>query len=336
MSGSNPKLNQLRLLQLAVCAVALVGAATLIGLGLIGYGSSPGVWMVAAGGLLLFFAILAITVMPVLLKIESTQARQLDEIRELHEKTSKQLAHLENIAANTLISDAAKSLANRERELDALRSVIRDDIRNERWEAALTLINEMERRFGYRDEAERSREELDDARNDRIQLRLNEAIEIIEAHFRVFDWERAAREIDRLRNALPDEPRVQALDARMTMLRELRKQELLRMWDEAVRNEDTDHAIELLKDLDLYMSRSEAQALEDSARQIFKQRLLQLGIQFRFAVNEKRWQDALHIGLDIVREFPNTRMANEVRELLDTLRERARQAEGDLAGAKAR
>jgi len=333
---SNPKLNQLRMLQLSVCAATIVGAAVLIGLGLIGYGASPTVWMVASGGFLLLLAVLAITIMPVLLKIESTQSRQLDEIRELHEKSTRQLTQLDAIAANTLISDAAKSLANRERELEALRSVIRDDLRNERWEAALTLINEMERRFGYRDEAERSREELDDARNDRIQAKLNEAIEIIEAHFRVYDWERASREIDRLRNALPDEPRVQALDSRMASLREQRKQELLRMWDEAVRNEDTDHAIELLKDLDLYLSRSEAQALEDSARQIFKQRLLQLGIQFRFAVNEKRWQDALHIGLDIIREFPNTRMANEVRDLLDTLRERARHIEGDLAGAKTR
>ena len=47
-------------------------------------------------------------------------------------------------------------------------------------------------------------------------------------------------------------------------------------------------------------------------------------MQFRFAVSERRWQDALDIGLELIRDFPNARMANEVREVMDTLRERAR------------
>jgi len=47
------------------------------------------------------------------------------------------------------------------------------------------------------------------------------------------------------------------------------------------------------------------------------------------------WQDALGIGLELIREFPNARMANEVREALDTLRERRRQGfESEEAGTK--
>lgn len=336
VTAPDPRMKQLRLLQTIAFGVALLVAAALIGLGLIGYGNWPGVWMVAAGAVLLFLAVMAMTLAPLVFKIESTVVRQLSEFRDLHQTVTKQLARLEDIATNTSISDAAKSLTNREQELQTLRNVIREDIRNERWEAALTLINEMERRFGYKDEADRSREELDDARNDRIQAKLNEAIEIIEAHFRAFDWDRAAREIERLMHALPEDSRVLALDGRMATLRDQRKQELLKHWDDAVRNDDTDHAIELLRDLDLYLSRSEAQALENSARQVFKQRLMQVGIQFRFAVNEKRWQDALNIGLELIREFPNARMANEVRELLDTLRERARHThDPEHAAAKA-
>jgi hypothetical protein len=208
------------------------------------------------------------------------------------------------------------------------------DIRVERWDAALALIDEMERRFGYHEEADRIREELDDARNDKIQTRLFEAVEMIESHLQSREWDRAQHEIDRLITALPNEPRVLALSDRLHSAREIHKQELKASWEDAVRRSDTDHAIDVLRALDQYLSPAEAQALQASARNVFKEKLLQLGIQFRFAAKERRWQDALDIGLDLIRDFPNARMANEVRELLDTLRERARQvaeAEGAVA-----
>jgi hypothetical protein len=112
----------------------------------------------------------------------------------------------------------------------------------------------------------------------------------------------------------------------MNVLKEQHKQELKLAWDEAIRRNDTDQAIDILKGLDQYLSPAEAQELQDSARHVFKEKLLQLGVQFRFAVNEKRWSDALTVGLDIIRDYPNARMANEVRDVLDTLREKARAA----------
>ena len=303
----------------------MIGAAILMVLGISGQGNAAGIWMFAAGGFVLFAAIWLMTVMPLILKMESNLARQLDSFRDLHEILTKHSAMLEAIAENTRISDAAKSLARRDQELDALRESIRDDIRKEKWDAALTLIDEMERRFGYKEEADRVRVELDDARKDRIQTKLSEAVEMIESHFQSHEWDRAQGEIDRLVNALPDDSRVLSLQDRIKALRDQHKQELRAAWDDAVRRNDTDHAIDVLKELDVYLSPAEAQALQTSARNVFKEKLLQLGIQFRFAVTERRWQDALTTGLELIRDFPNARMANEVREAMDTLRERARQ-----------
>ena len=116
------------------------------------------------------------------------------------------------------------------------------------------------------------------------------------------------------------------LHRRMKELQEQHKLELKRAWEEAVRRSDTDRAIDVIRELDQYLSPAEAAALQSSARHVFKEKLVQLGVQFRFAVTEKRWQDALATGLELIREFPNARMANEVREALDTLRERARLA----------
>lgn len=334
MTTPTERFSQVRWLQNVIAVAAIVGGVILMGLGLIGYGASANVWMAAAGAVVIFAAVWLMTVTPLVLKMESTIARQLNEIRDLNESMTKQLGAMQDIAENTRISDAAKSLARRDQELEALRNAIRDDIRKESWEAALTLIDEMERRFGYKEEADRIREELDDARNEKIQVRLAEAVEMIEGQFAAHEWARAQGEIDRLVNALPDDPRVVSLQERMKVLREQHKNGLRASWDDAVRRHDTDHAIDVLRELDQYLSPAEAQTLQQSARNVFKEKLLQLGIQFRFAVTERRWQDALTTGLELIREFPNARMANEVREVLDTLRERARNPEPQTTGAR--
>ncbi|RME38980.1 MAG: hypothetical protein D6788_06360 [Planctomycetota bacterium] len=322
------RFSQLRFVQHVVCITAIVLAVAMAAVGGVhwGRGEADGVWLIASGVFLAFFAIMFMTYATLILKMESTSSRQLDQLRELHDLLDKQTPLLESIAENTRISDSARALAHRDQELEALRTAIREDLRAERWEAALHLVDQIERRFGYKEEADQLREEVDDARNAAIERKLNEAIEMIESHLAARDWARAQVEIDRLMNALPDNARVLVLQDRMKVLQEEHKQELKLAWAEAVERSDTDRAIEILRQLDQYLSPAEAQELRDSARTVFKEKLLQLGVQFRLAVEEKRWQDALTAGLEIIREFPNARMASEVREVLDTLRERARQA----------
>ncbi|MEK6799882.1 MAG: hypothetical protein AABZ12_13025 [Planctomycetota bacterium] len=333
MSGSPGSFQRLRVLQVMACMAGLLSGVLLVGLGFMGYGSSPNAWMAVAGVVVTGTSLFLLTIVPVLLRAEATLARQLSVARDITDALARQTTAIDAIVRNTSLSDAAKSLARRDEELQALRAAINEDIRHEKWEAALNLIDEIERRFGYREEAERSREELDEARNARIQATLAEAIEMIEGYFASHDWERAEFEIERLANALPDDARVLSLTDRMRTLKEQHKQELRVAWEDAVRRNDTDLAIEVLKGLDQYLSPAEAQVLQSTARHVFKEKLLQLGVQFRFAVNERRWSDALETGLELIREFPNARMANEVREVLDTLRERARQvAEATASG----
>lgn len=328
MPSSPVRFSQLRWLHSTACILSMIGAFTVLLLGAIGYGELPRLWMMVVGGAWLFLSVALMTFMPLLIKMESTMARQLGEIRDFGSALEKQTAALQAIEQNTRISDAAKSLAHREQEIEAVRCAIREDIRQENWDAALKLIDEMEVRFGYRQEAEAIREELDDGRNLAIQDRLQDAIQVLELHFREHAWDRAQSEIDRLMHVLPDDAKVLGLMERMKSLKAKHKQELLQAWDEAIRRSDVDHAIDVLKEVDQYLSPAEVNVLHASARDVFKEKLLQLGVQFRFAVKERRWQDALDIGLELVRDFPNARMANEVRDALDTLRERARGTDG--------
>lgn len=323
MSNGPGRFSQLRWLQTIAAVLGLIGGGALIGLGLTGYAENAQAWMIAAGGFVIFLVVIVMTVAPLLIKIEATQSRLLGEIRDLNDAVSNESRKLEAIVENTRISDAAKSLARRDEELEALRAAIRNDIRTERWAAALSLIDEIEQRFGFAEEAEQLREEVDDARSDRIQNKLTEAIEIVEGYFARYEWDRAKAEIERLTRALPNDQRAASMFDRMKELREKHKRELLVDWEEAVRRADTDHAIEVLKELDMYLTPQEAQNLADAARSVFKEKLIQLGIQFRFAVKERRWNDALDIGIEIMRDYPNSKMASEVREAMDRLRELA-------------
>ena len=107
------------------------------------------------------------------------------------------------------------------------------------------------------------------------------------------------------------------------MARTGHKRSLLQAYGEAVRKNDVDKSIELLRELDRYLTPQEAAALEESVRGVFKAKLHNLGVQFAISVTDQQWADAVATGEEIIREFPNTRMAQEVREKMGLLRSRA-------------
>ena len=106
--------------------------------------------------------------------------------------------------------------------------------------------------------------------------------------------------------------------------RDEHKKVLLSRWDEAVKKNQIDEGIEILQLLDNYLSPKEAAALEESARGVFRAKLSSLGVQFKMLVTEKKWGEALRIGKEIIDEFPNSRMAQEVRDKLGVLEGRAK------------
>ncbi len=101
------------------------------------------------------------------------------------------------------------------------------------------------------------------------------------------------------------------------------KKELLARWDKAVQDNDVEQGVELLKLLDQHLTPTEAAALEESARGVFKAKLHNMGVQFSLFVTEKKWSRALKIGREIIDEYPNSRMAQEVRDKLEVLEKRA-------------
>lgn len=306
-------------------AVVIAAGIVLLIMGLTRFGEDAGGAMlfVAGGVMLVFSAIVANAAITGLFKIEATTHRLHNVLMECNAALTAQGDSLAMIAQNSQVSDATRSVLNRQKERDLYRQAIEEDTAKGDYEAALFLIEEMEQRFGLTQEAQKLREGIQSQHVTSMQVKLDEAIKHIEQLFQQHEWARAESEIERLLKLLPNAEQAKQLPERLKQSQEKYKNKLLKEWDRAVKRNDIDLAIDLLRELDQYVSADEARRLEESARDVFKAKLLQLGVKFRFAAQEQRWQDALEVGLQIVEEFPNSRMATEVQNKMAVLRERA-------------
>lgn len=325
MYSQAARFSQLRHLLTVVVVVAIVGAAVLIGLGIVRLSKPDGLWMIVVGTGVILASVIVAVIAFIALKIDANTLRLSTAIHDLHEEIERQGGRLNAIAESTRLSDAAKSIAHREEELNALRGAIYDDINLHDWEAAAYLVSEMERRFGHREEAQQLREKLIEGRSEFYDEEVGKALPHVRRLFETHEWSQAAQEIGRLVTAFPNEPRFVQLMEELATRKEARKQQLVKQFTAAVERDDIDidAGMAVLKELDEYLTRDEAARLEESARKVVRGKLQQLGVRFRFAVTEERWRDALEVAVSIMNEFPNSQMAREVQDRLAILRERA-------------
>jgi len=261
---------------------------------------------------------------------DATVKRSEEAMNALAERLQAMTVILTEVSEANLLSDRAKSVAYREKDRDALRRAIREDMAKRDWEAALLLADEMERLFGYRQEAMKFREEIHRAQEDVVRRHVNEGLGVIDRHCRAEAWSDALREAERLMNLYRGDALVANLPAEIENRRLGHKKQLQESWQDALNRKDVDGAIEILKKLDLYLTRTEADAMQDTVRNLFKEKLNNLKTQFALAVQDHKWGEAVRLGDTIVRDFPNSGIAQEVKGRLDGLRQRA--AEPATAG----
>jgi hypothetical protein len=234
------------------------------------------------------------------------------------------------VTENQLLSDRAKTVAFREKDRDAVRRAVHEEIARGDWEAAIALANDIEKTFGYKEEADRFRQEITSKRSEIMQKHIADQTAAVDRFTAAEAWGQAFQEAQRIMAMYPGDEQVMRLPQEIEARRQARKKELLDNWHEAVQRHDVDNSIEVLKRLDVYLTPAEAETMQETARGIFKEKLSILRTQFAMAVQDRRWNEALTLGDQIMTEFPNTRMAQEVREKMDMLRQRA--GNGEPAG----
>lgn len=275
-------------------------------------------WLLIAG---------VVIALPVAMSIESvrqsTFVHQDELINKLSERLEQVCLLLSEVTENQLISDRTKAVAFRDKDRDTVRRAVQEEITRHDWEAALRLVNDIEMVFGYKAEADRFREEINTRRSDLTQKQISQEMPTVERYIAAEAWPQALQEAHRVMALFPNDAKIQALPTEIENRRQACKKKLLDSWNEAVQKHDVDGSIEILKHLDLYLTPTEAEGMQETARGVFKEKINLLKLQFAAAVQEKNWAEAIRLGDSIVSEFPNSRMAQEVSQTMEMLRQRA-------------
>jgi hypothetical protein len=318
-----------------IYVVAIVLALATLGCGIYQVVTDQEGWAMVGAGCLGLVAVLASW--PITLCLHDARCSRAGEreatMQPLIERIDQMSILINTISEQQLLSDRAKSIAYRVKDREAVRRAISEEMAKQDWEAALVLADEIERGFGYRGEAARVRAEIDQRRQENVRRQINDVMGTIDRHTRAEQWSAALREAERLMQMFPDNEQVRSLPVEIENRRQAHKRQLLSSWTDAVARHDVDGSIEILKQLDTYLTPSEAESMQETARSVFKEKLNNLGKQFGAAVQDRRWVEAIRIGETVIREFPNSRIAQEVRENMDSLRQRAAEPGNGAAAA---
>lgn len=241
----------------------------------------------------------------------------------LEQKVDNLVGAIEQMTHEQGLSEVAKRVIHRRHERELLREAIEQDILAEDWDAAMVLVKELAERFGYKADAEEFRSRIERARAQTLDRKVVEAMAQLDELIRHRRWAEAFAEAARIERLYPDSHRVDNLRGRVDDSRGRYRKDLERRFLIAAQRERIDEAMELLKELDQYLTPAEAEQFQEVARGVIGKSRENLGVRFKLMVQDHQWADAIEVGGRIIDEFPNTRMAQEVRDLLPVLRERA-------------
>lgn len=269
-------------------------------------------------GFALVGAVFTLATLPMALRAAS--GRDAPSPRESFDKISSAIERLTNEGG---LSETAKRVLHRKEERELLRNAIEQDISAGDYDTAMILIKELADRFGYRADAEEFRARIERVRAQSLDAQVVRALESLEQLIRERKWAEAYAEAARISRLFPDSHRVQGLRERVDESHHRFKQDLERRFLLCAQREQVDEALAALKELDQYLTEEEAEPYREVARGVIGKARDNLGVRFKLALQDRAWKSALEVGEQIMRDFPNSRMASEVRDMIESLRERA-------------
>jgi tetratricopeptide (TPR) repeat protein len=278
----------------------------------------PLAWLLLAGVSIIAIIITISKLIKVLDAIQDNSTK----LERLIDALGKNRSVLEQIDQSSRLSDSAKAMILRDSDRQFVREAVLSKIQQEDLDTAYEIIDDLANRTGYKELAIQLRAEADKHHGATDQERIEKIIAQIEKLFESYQWVKANIEIEKLIHTYPDSEEAKSLRRKLLIKREERKKVLLNAWDDAVNRRATDRSLEILKELDLYLTPQEAVTLQEAARDVFKDKLHNLGVQFSLAISGEQWDKALEIGRQIIHDFPNSRMSEEIREKMDVLKQK--------------
>jgi hypothetical protein len=277
------------------------------------------VWFLITSLFLVALILLLSKTIRILDALEQNSSK-LERIAATLEKNRSTLAQLNQ---SLRLSETARTILFSETNKQLLRDAVLAKLKQQDFETVNQMIDQMARRPEFEKLAEQLRAETNKSRDETDAERLKPKMEEIDKLLESHQWVPAGTQIEDLTRAHPNSEAPKALRQKFLDKKEERKKVLLTAWDDAVQRQATNRSLEILRELDQYLTPSEASALEEAAKDVFKTKLHNLGIQFSLAISKQHWPEALRVGREITRDFPNSKMAGEIRENLTALEQKA-------------
>ncbi|MHC4643151.1 MAG: hypothetical protein ACYS32_16025 [Planctomycetota bacterium] len=276
------------------------------------------IWLLLA---VVFLTAILQTLSKVLKVLDAIQDNSI-KLERLINALEKNSSLLEQIDQTSRLSDSAKAMILRDSDRQYVREAVLVKIQQEDLDTAYEIIDDLANRTGYKELAVQLRTEADKHHGATDQERIEKIIAEIEKLFESYQWINANIEIEKLIHTYPNSEEAKSMRRKLLIKREERKKLLLNAWDDAVNRRATDRSLEILKELDHYLTPQEAVTLQEAARDVFKDKLHNLGVQFSLAISGEQWDKALQIGRQIIHDFPNSRMSEEIREKMNVLKQK--------------
>lgn len=309
---------------LFLASIAVAGIAALFANAQAWLGVRTVLWLLAGALLTASFAVALFALLLSCSKIIALSKDSSEQIETAAEIAERNHDALTQIAKTIGLSDAAKVVIFRDKEMSQLREAVLAALHEHDFDSTNTMIEFLSTHPRYADLSLQLRQLADQYQNATEDEQVNQTIEYIYELCKNHNWDRANSEVERLRQAFPKSAKAEAIGDKIRELKTTRKMDLLKEWDQAVKNDNTDQSLEILKELDLYLTANEGLALQESASEIFKSKLHNLGLEFTLAVSNKQWQHALTTGQQIIDDFPNSRMAHEINGKMHILKEKTK------------
>ena len=157
-----------------------------------------------------------------------------DKLEKISEGLEKNRSILSQINQNIRLSEAAKTIAFREADRQALRETVFDKLQQQDYETTYKIINEIGELPVYKELAEQLRTEADEYHDATDTERTNQVIAYIDKLLDNHQWTKASIQIERLVKSDPESEKAKAMRQRLLDKKEERKKILLKAWDEAI------------------------------------------------------------------------------------------------------
>jgi hypothetical protein len=225
------------------------------------------------------------------------------------------------------MSENAKRVLFRDRELELFRKTVQEDIERGEFHSALVLCEQMGTEFGAVEEAEQLRTQVNAIIHENHEGRIRNEISNLQQTLEECNWVQAYQDAAKLRRLFPDSPLLHGIEQRISNVRTEYRHRLEDRFLDAAKRDDIEQAMSLLRELDGYLTPDEARRFRETADNVITTYRESLGARFKMAVGDHRWKQAIEFGDEITRQFPNTKMAQEVLDMIDTIKERSTEEE---------